>query len=86
MLDLLLVAAVLVAGLACPALMWWQHRRGGTVACCPPRRSRTASLEALHERQAAVSKRIAELEGETRGADSSFFGGGSPRRLFDRGK
>jgi hypothetical protein len=64
--DLLLVAAVLVAGLACPALMWWQHRRGRAVPCCPPRRSGTASLEALHERQAAVSERIAELEGETR--------------------
>lgn len=64
--DLFLVAAVLAAGLACPVMMWWQHRRGRTAPCCPPRRSETSSLEALRKRQAAVSARIAELEGDAR--------------------
>ncbi len=64
--DVLLVAAVLAAGLACPAMMWWQHRRGRAAPCCPPRQPETAPLQALHRRQAAVSARIAELEGEAR--------------------
>jgi len=64
--DLLLVAAVLAAGFACPAMMWWQHRRGQAAPSCPPRPSEAASREALHERQAAISLRIAELEGEAR--------------------
>ena len=64
--DVVVLAAVVAAGLACPAMMWWQRRRGGTAPCCLPRRSDTASLEALRKRQAAVSARIAELEGEAR--------------------
>jgi Flp pilus assembly protein TadB len=64
--DLLLVAAVLAAGLACPAMMWWQHRRGRSAPCCSPRRPEAASLEALRKRQAAVCARIAELEDEAR--------------------
>lgn len=64
--DLLLLAVVLAAGLACPAMMWWQHRRGRAAPCCPSRPPEAASLEALRERQATVSSRIAELEGEAR--------------------
>ncbi len=64
--DPLLVVAVLAAGLACPAMMWWQQRRGRAAPCCPPRRSEQPSLEELHDRQAVVSARIAELEDEAR--------------------
>jgi hypothetical protein len=32
----LLVAAILIAGLACPAVMLWQRRRGRAAACCAP--------------------------------------------------
>lgn len=60
--DLLLVATVLAAGLACPAMMWWQHRRGRDAPCCRTGRSEMASLESLQKRQAAVSARIAQLE------------------------
>lgn len=60
--DLLLAAAVLAAGLACPAVMWWQHRRGRAAPCCLSRASEAATLEALWKRQETVSLRIAELE------------------------
>lgn len=32
----LLVAAVLVGVLACPAMMWWQSRRGRVASCASP--------------------------------------------------
>ncbi len=64
--ELLLVATVLAAGLACPAMMWWQHRRGRHAPCCREGRSEVASLESLQERQAAVSARIAQVEKEMR--------------------
>jgi hypothetical protein len=72
----LLVAAVLVAGLACPAMMWWQRRRGREAACCAPAsvRDERSELEALRERQRELAARIAELD---RGDEARAAGGAS---------
>lgn len=61
----LLVAAVALAALACPAMMWWNARRGHSSPCCPPRRSQHPSpptvedLRAEHRRLEAM---IADAE------------------------
>lgn len=63
----LLIAAVLLAGLACPAMMWWQRRRGEDAACCLPaeaREKRAVELDRLREQNEALSARVAELGGE----------------------
>lgn len=63
----LLIAVVLVAGLACPAMMWWQRRRGGEAACCvPAERGRGEPAEAaeLRGKNERLSARLAELRGE----------------------
>ncbi|MBA3422104.1 MAG: hypothetical protein H0U12_09495 [Thermoleophilaceae bacterium] len=61
----MLLVTILIVALACPAMMWWQHRRvGGAAPGCAPPRSEAASLEALRQRQATVSTRLTELEGE----------------------
>lgn len=60
----LLIGAVLVAALACPAMMWWQSRRGST-SCCGPRggqQSASGELELLRRRHERLGVRIAELE------------------------
>ena len=63
-----LIAAVLVAGFACPAVMWWQRRRGRQAPCCAPASTeREMELEQLRQSQAALSARLAELQSE-RGA------------------
>lgn len=60
-----LIAAVLVAGFACPAMMWWQRRRGRQAACCPPAGTdRDTELEELRQDQAALSVRLRELQNE----------------------
>ena len=64
----LLVAAILIAGLACPAVMWWQRRRGREAACCLPRSTdekAAAELAELRGRNLVLSARLAELRGET---------------------
>jgi hypothetical protein len=68
----LLVLAVAVAGLACPAAMWWQRRRGREAACCVPARSgavsrqdeQPSSLEELRAYERSLAARLAELERE----------------------
>jgi hypothetical protein len=63
----LLVAAVLVAGLACPAMMWWQRRRGRRAACCVPGDAGAedaTELAALRRQHDVLSTRVAELRGE----------------------
>lgn len=65
----LLVAAVLVAGLACPAIMWWQRRRGRQAACCVPGDAGPAGateLAELRRQRDVLSTRLAELRGEPR--------------------
>lgn len=67
----LLVAAVLVAGLACPVMMWWQRRRGRQAACCPPMSAsgeRGDELDELRSDNEALSARLAELGAEPRPA------------------
>lgn len=64
----ILVAAILVAGLACPAVMWWQRRRGREAACCLPTSTdekAAAELAELRERNLVLAARLAELRGET---------------------
>lgn len=64
--TVLLVAAILVAGLACPAMMWWQRRRGREAACCAPAgesRNPPAELEELRRGNAVLSARLAQLRG-----------------------
>lgn len=62
----LLIGVVVVAALACPAMMWFQERRGKRAACCPPRRSddaeRPQDVDALKAEHARVSAQLAELE------------------------
>lgn len=61
----LLIAVVLVAALACPAMMWWSERRGRSAQCCPSRRSseeRPASLEELRAEQQRLDALIANAE------------------------
>ena len=63
----LLIAAVLVAGLACPAMMWWQRRRGREAACCMPAErggGETGEVAELRSENEGLSTRLAELRGE----------------------
>ncbi|MQA74319.1 MAG: hypothetical protein GEU88_08290 [Solirubrobacterales bacterium] len=57
------ILVVLVAGLACPAIMWWQRRRGRDAACCLPARGDAGDEFAeLRRANAALSARLAELQ------------------------
>ena len=65
----LLVAAIAVGVLACPAMMWWQARRGRSAPFCPPMRraagedqSASDEVTELHRRQAVLSARVAALD------------------------
>lgn len=62
-----LIAAVLIAGLSCPAMMWWQRRRGREGGCHPPTAERSdgaAELRELERSQVMLSTRLAELRGD----------------------
>lgn len=57
----LFVGAVVVAGLACPAMMWWNGRRGREACCVPDRgRDTSPSVEELHRRRDELTAAIAE--------------------------
>lgn len=62
----LLILLVLVAALACPAMMWFQERRGKRAPCCPPRGNEDAErpqdLDALKAEHARLSAELAYLE------------------------
>lgn len=60
--PLLLITAILIAGLACPTMMWWQRRRGREGDCCAPTGYERSEVEALRERQQELAVRIAELD------------------------
>lgn len=66
----LVVGAVLLVALACPAMMWWRSRHGGSTCCAPaaPEQPRTGDLAELRRRHERVAARIAELEEEPTGA------------------
>lgn len=78
MATVLLVAAILAAGLACPAMMWWQRRRGRQVTCCiAPEGVGSeggAGLEELGRRQEALSARLADLHGQPGRVDRGAAG------------
>ena len=64
-----LIAAILIAGFSCPAMMWWQCRRGRESACCASlgdRNDDAAELEELQRSQAVLLARLAELQGDER--------------------
>lgn len=62
----LLIGVVLVAVLACPAMMWFQGRRGKTAPCCPPGRDEQLAtpgdLDALRAEHARIGAELARLE------------------------
>ncbi|MGH8985843.1 MAG: hypothetical protein ACRDY6_18475 [Acidimicrobiia bacterium] len=61
----LLIGVVLVAALACPAMMWFQARRGKSAPCCPPTRDDDrgpADLDRLRAEHERLNARLAELE------------------------
>lgn len=60
----LLIGVVLVAALACPAMMWFQERRGKRAACCPPRRNEEGpqDLDALKAEHARLTAQLAEFD------------------------
>ncbi len=59
----LLIGSVLVAALACPAMMWWQSRRGGSSSCARrgPEQATSGKLEELRRRHDRLEARVAEL-------------------------
>ena len=61
----ILIALVVVAGLACPLMMWWQNRRGRAAACCMPVSPKPGEtdLDELRARQKALASKITEFEG-----------------------
>ena len=62
--DLLLVALVAVAALACPVHMWWMHRRGRQALCCPPKRAperiTSRDVDALRARRDEIEARLTD--------------------------
>lgn len=65
----LLIGSVLVAALACPAMMWWQSRRGGSSSCARrgPEQATSGKLEELRRRHDRLEARVAELDRRPRG-------------------
>lgn len=63
----LLIGLVVIAALACPAMMWWQRRRGNEVACCLPAKQERGEpagrLDELRSQHARIGARIAAMEG-----------------------
>lgn len=71
----LLIAVVLVAAFACPAMMWFQDRRGKSAPCCPPGRASAAEprdLDQLRADHARLSAELADLE--ARSGDAATVG------------
>lgn len=60
----LLVALVLLAVLACPAMMWFGARRGRAPACAAPGvgRSPDVELEQLRRRQRELAAAIRQVD------------------------
>jgi len=56
----LLIALIVLAGVACPLHMWWQQRRGRRAACClPTNQSHTpGDLESLRTRQEELRRQL----------------------------
>lgn len=72
--DLLLVALVAVAVLACPVHMWWMHRRGRRALCCPPKRApeqvTSRDVGALRARRDEIEARLTDFPREQSSAES----------------
>jgi hypothetical protein len=78
--SVLIVLAVLVAALFCPALMWFQSRRGRPAPCCPHSKGRnqidTPDLGALRRRQEEIEAQLGEADGPAEPASANAL---SPR-------
>lgn len=75
----LLIGAILVGLLACPAMMWWQRRRGQAAACCAPgeRSDPVAApdpdeLAELRGRHAVLSARLGALKADAEPGGSTL--------------
>lgn len=55
-----LVAAVLVAVLACPAHMLWRMRRGQSVGCLPS----SEEADGVHARQTELARQVGRARAE----------------------
>jgi hypothetical protein len=70
MLEAVLIAAVVVAALACPVMMWLGRRGIGPgcamMGACAPKEREGETLDDLRRREGEVSARIARLEREAR--------------------
>lgn len=60
MTGVLLVVAVLIAAVACPAMMWLRARRGGPASCTVAAEPRT--LDELRRRRAEVDAAISQRD------------------------
>ncbi|HEV2753473.1 MAG TPA: hypothetical protein VGV36_06520 [Solirubrobacteraceae bacterium] len=65
----LLAVGVVLAALACPAMMWWNARRGRHSPCCrlpPARDAADVTLEELREEHQRLEAMIADAEAHQR--------------------
>ena len=64
--DLLLIALIALAALACPLHMWWMNRRGRHPACCPPKKTQQPAMDpaALRARRAEIEAHLTEFDVE----------------------
>jgi hypothetical protein len=59
-----LIAVVVLAGVACPLHMWWSHRRGGP-GCLPAGRGSEGDLNDVRTVQHKLERSIAELAAQS---------------------
>ncbi len=68
----LLLAGVVLAAAACPAMMWFSHRRGRAAPCCIPHRDRDENLplDGLRLRRAQINAALTSREAHEPASDA----------------